>query len=123
MPFQRGADAERDHRHLVPRAQAHQIGHVLRAFGEHHGRGRRHGGEGRFVAAVLLAHRLCVGELRAEAAFQAVDQRRRHGARLDYGQDVAGGGGGVHGRALLWLSVQCKPLPDMSRSGQTLSKS
>jgi hypothetical protein len=75
MPFQRRADAVGNHRHLVRGAQLDRIGHVGRAFGKHHGGRRRHGGEGRFVAPVLLAHRQRFGELRAEAAFQCVDQR------------------------------------------------
>jgi hypothetical protein len=75
VAFERRAHTEGDHRHLVLTGQLHGIGHVLRAFGKHHGGRWRHGGEGRFVAPVLLAHGQRGGAALAEAGLQGVDQR------------------------------------------------
>ena len=95
--LERGADAERDHRHRVLAAHAHRIGDVLRALGEHHGGGRRHRERG-LVAAVLLAHRHRGGTALGEARLQRIEQRLRDGALLHLGDEVREGGGGVHGR-------------------------
>ena len=66
MPFERRARAVGDHRHAVLRGQAHGVLHVLRAFGEHHGGGRRRLDRA-FVAPVLRAHRGGHAALRAKA--------------------------------------------------------
>ncbi len=79
VAFERGAGAERDDRHLVLRADAHGVLHVLGGLRKHH-RVRRlvlDPGEG---VAVLLAHRLrgdeAVAELGGERADRGLDRLR-----------------------------------------------
>ena len=52
-----------------------------------------------FVAPMLFAHGLGQRALRAEPVLQCLDQRLRHIAQMDFGQQVRGGSGGVHGRS------------------------
>ena len=66
MPFQRGAGAERDHRHLVPRTDAHGFLHIRGVLREHDRIRRLILDPGRGVA-VLLAHGVRGHEAVAEA--------------------------------------------------------
>ena len=95
MAFQRRAGAVGDHRHRVFVGQAQHRRHLVGAFAEHHHLGRRHR-VGRFVAAVLLAHRGGGGAARAEALLQRGQHRGRHQPRLEGGPHM-GGNGCVHG--------------------------
>ena len=96
VAFERGAHAERNHRHAELCRQLHGVGHVLRALCEHH---RRRWGHlvHRLVAPVLLAHHHGGGALRAETRLQRGEKLGRDGALVDFGGQVAEGGGRVHG--------------------------
>ena len=52
---------------------------------------------------VLLAHGLGQRALRAKAGLQRIDEGLGHVAQLDFGQQVGGSGGGVHGVCLRWV--------------------
>jgi hypothetical protein len=57
VAFQRRAGAVGDHRHAVSIAQGENVGDLGGRFGEHHAVGRQRR-VGRFVLAVMQAHRL-----------------------------------------------------------------
>ncbi len=98
LAFERRSGAKGDDRHVLRGGQFHRVGHVLRTFAEHHGGRRRHV-EGRFIAPMLLAHRLRGGKLRAEAAGQGVEQGGRRGAGENFR-----GEGDVHGMSSVSVS-------------------
>ena len=65
LAFERGAGAERDHRHAMGGADAHDLLHLGRVLRKHHRVRRLVGNPGERVA-VLLAHRLRGDEAVAE---------------------------------------------------------
>ena len=79
LALERGAGAERDHRHAMLGADAHELLHVLLPLRKHDGVGRLVGDPGHGVG-VLLAHRL--------RGHQAVAERR--GERRDRGSTAFG---------------------------------
>jgi methylmalonyl-CoA mutase cobalamin-binding domain/chain len=92
VALDRGADAERDHRRAVLRAQAHDRGDLVGALREHDRVGRRDR-VARDVGAVVVAHRGGGRDAVAEHRAQRVEQRRRERrvrARPQRGE-VAGG--------------------------------
>ena len=103
MAFERGADAERHDRRVVPGADLHRVDHVLARFGEDHGVGRRIGDPGQRVA-VLLAHGLggddAIAESGGEIGVERGDRvarvgHRACGRRKGEGHGVALSGAGV----------------------------
>jgi len=72
VAFERRAGAERDHRHLMLRADADDLLHVLRILRKNHRVGRLIGDPGERVA-VLLAHRLRGDNAIAESCRQRGD--------------------------------------------------
>src|SRR5205814_8496108 len=53
MALERGADAERNHRHAMAAADVDDIAHLFRALGEDHDVGKRVGEVGLVLAVVL----------------------------------------------------------------------
>ena len=76
LAFERGAGAERDHRHAVRRAQPHDVLHLFGRLRKHHRIRRLVVDPGRGMA-VLLAHRLRGDEPVAEARGERGDRRCR----------------------------------------------
>ena len=74
VAFERGAGAERDHRHAMGGADAHDVLHVFGRLREHHRVGRLVRDPGRGVG-VLLAHRLRGDQPVAEFRRQRGDRR------------------------------------------------
>ena len=73
VAFERGAGAERDHRHAGLGAQLHCLDHLLRGLGEQHRVGRLRGDPGQRVG-VLLAQRRAGREAIAEPCREAREQ-------------------------------------------------
>jgi hypothetical protein len=84
VALERGADAERDHRHAVAPADVHDIAHFLRRSGEHHDIGKRVREVG-LVLAVVLAHRRRGRHALAEQRLQLRHDRLVEFARFVHG--------------------------------------
>ncbi|MNV66948.1 hypothetical protein D3C71_1597280 [compost metagenome] len=78
--------------HFVIAGQLHCIGHVLGAFGKHHGGGRRRL-QRAFIAAMLLAHGQGLRALGTEAGHEGVEESRGHRTGGGGGQQVLGSDG------------------------------
>ncbi|CFP64903.1 Uncharacterised protein [Bordetella pertussis] len=91
MPFQRRAGAIGNQGDAVLVAQAGHLGHVLGGMREHD-RIRQHRRVRRFVAAVVLAHRVRHRQAIAEARLQGVETGGRHRTAQRFGRL-----GSVHG--------------------------
>ena len=106
MAFERGADAERDHRHRVPVGLRDHEGHLVGALAEDD-RFRRRGCIDRLIAAMLVAYRGGGGEAFAEALRQGRFHRGGHRTRDHAGQQFVGcvHGGLLPGRALIVRSA------------------